>query len=192
LGTQLEVNLSQPREIFLKKKSQNVTKLSWKIFSQFKTVTASLSSVALAQVHQNPKATPPVGPSKMCYHKRIIYSCGHTGFGEEVRSCVAMKTQYCEGQLSGRCNTWKSHALHSLNVQIVCHKCQVKTTKLQEAMFRLKMGTKEQEAKVSVSQDRSNKNTPDLTFIYRLMQSIIPSRHQTSAETPHTRRLMQC
>jgi hypothetical protein len=90
----------------------------------------------------------------MCYHKRIIYSCGHTGFGEEVRSCVAMKKQYCEGQLSGRCNTWKSHALHSLNVQIVCHRCQVKTTKLQEAMLRLKMGTKEQEAKDSVTQDR--------------------------------------
>jgi hypothetical protein len=161
-------------------------------FDHSTTVTASLSSAVLAQVHQAPNQHAPIGPSKMCYHKRIIYSCGHTGFGEEVRPCVAMKTQYCEGQLSGRCITWKSHALHSLNVQIVCHRCQVKATRLQEAMFSLKMGMKEQEARVSVSQDRSNKNTPDLTFIYRPMQSIIPSRHQTSAETPHTRRLMQC
>jgi hypothetical protein len=122
-------------------------------FDNSTTVIASLSAPALAQVHQNPKQHSLVGPSKMCYHKRIIYSCGHTGFGEEVRPCVAMKTQYCEGQLSGRCNTWKSHALHSLNVQIVCHRCQVKTTKLQEAMLRLKMGTKEQEAKDSVSQE---------------------------------------
>lgn len=64
----------------------------------------------------------------MCYHKRMLFSCGHFSWGHEVRACSVEKA-FRLGILTEACDTMFSHPMHSLKFAELCQDCAGKKTK---------------------------------------------------------------
>jgi hypothetical protein len=58
----------------------------------------------------------------MCFHRRIIYTCGHDGWGTEVAACNHQQA-FQEGSWLVACPDMFAHPLHSLKLQTKCKKC---------------------------------------------------------------------
>jgi len=70
----------------------------------------------------------------MCYHTRIIYVCGHTGWGGEVLACPKQKS-FHDGTQPEVCDTMNAHPLHSLKVRTTCKECAKVIGKMSKAKF---------------------------------------------------------
>jgi hypothetical protein len=70
----------------------------------------------------------------MCYHTRIIYVCGHTGWGGEVLACPNQKS-FNDGIQPEACDTMNAHPLHSLKVRTTCKECAKVIGKMSKAKF---------------------------------------------------------
>jgi hypothetical protein len=70
----------------------------------------------------------------MCYHTRIIYVCGHTGWGGEVLACLNQKS-FNDGIQPEACDTMNAHPLHSLKVRTTCKECAKVIGKMSKAKF---------------------------------------------------------
>jgi hypothetical protein len=70
----------------------------------------------------------------MCYHTRIIYVCGHTGWGGEVLACPQQKS-FSDGTQPAACDTMNAHPLHSLKVRTTCKECAKVIGKMSKAKF---------------------------------------------------------
>ncbi|RDL38530.1 uncharacterized protein BP5553_02870 [Venustampulla echinocandica] len=64
----------------------------------------------------------------MCYHKRMVFSCGHFSWGHEVRACN-VEVAFRLGILREECDTMFSHPMHSLKLPKLCQGCAGKKTK---------------------------------------------------------------
>jgi hypothetical protein len=73
----------------------------------------------------------------MCYHKRIVYLCAHSGWGKEVRACNLQKA-FLDGSRNEECETMFSHPLQSIRVQSLCNVCAAKKGKTDRTMSSLR------------------------------------------------------
>lgn len=71
----------------------------------------------------------------MCVHTRIIYVCGHYGWGAEARACNAQEA-YLHGWRSEECDTMHSHPMNSFKVPKLCKRCEEKKRKTDGASSR--------------------------------------------------------
>lgn len=77
----------------------------------------------------------------MCYHKRIVYSCAHYGWGKEVRLCNLQKA-FLDGSRDEECDTMFSHPLQSVKVASLCNVCAAKKGKTDTTMSSLRLRLK--------------------------------------------------
>lgn len=75
--------------------------------------------------------------STMCYHKRIVYTCGHFGWADEVRPCDAQKG-FLNGSQKSECEVMYSHPLQTIRVQANCKDCAAKQKKTDTTMSSVK------------------------------------------------------
>lgn len=72
----------------------------------------------------------------MCFHKRIIYICGHVGWGAEIVACPQQRA-FEEGVQQEECHDMISHPLHSLKVPIMCKECYQRTKRRTRTLWML-------------------------------------------------------
>ncbi|TVY89905.1 hypothetical protein LAWI1_G002706 [Lachnellula willkommii] len=73
----------------------------------------------------------------MCYHKRIVFLCGHFGWAEEVRPCDTQKG-FLNGSQKSECEVMVAHPLQSIRVQANCKACAAKQKKTDATMSTVK------------------------------------------------------
>jgi hypothetical protein len=73
----------------------------------------------------------------MCIHNRIVYTCGHFGWADEVRVCNVQEA-FQSGCCSEECDTMHSHPLKTYKVQKLCKTCDEKKKKMEGTVSRLK------------------------------------------------------
>ncbi|TVY19418.1 hypothetical protein LARI1_G002550 [Lachnellula arida] len=67
----------------------------------------------------------------MCYHKRIVFLCGHFGWADEVRPCDTQKG-FLNGSQKSECEVM------SIRVQANCKACAAKQKKTDATMSTVK------------------------------------------------------
>jgi hypothetical protein len=77
----------------------------------------------------------------MCYHKRIVYLCAHSGWGKEVRTCNLQKA-FLDGSHNEECENMFGHPLQSTKVQSLCNVCAAKKGKTDTTMSSLRLRLK--------------------------------------------------
>jgi len=80
----------------------------------------------------------------MCHHKRIVYSCGHFRWAEEVRACELQKA-FEDSTWPKPCLTMLSHPFHTLRVENLCRGCELgkRKRKMAGTMTKLKQAMRE-------------------------------------------------
>jgi hypothetical protein len=78
----------------------------------------------------------------MCYHKRIIYTCGHDGWGTEISACDHQRA-FDEGSWPIACPDMFAHPLHSVKVQRMCKDCNWKAARTADKLTQVKMAMRE-------------------------------------------------
>jgi hypothetical protein len=105
----------------------------------------------------------------MCIHKRILFSCNHYTFAQQVRPCE-IEAAFLTGHLSMPCDTIVAHPLHSLSVQRCCNTCEKKKAKFDRTAAKLKTALSEIKQKLEqVSLNDLKKQVGRLEKDYELL-----------------------
>lgn len=78
----------------------------------------------------------------MCNYRRNVFTCGHFGWGAQVRACP-LEQAFIDGSWPVPCNTLWSHPLHSVKVGVLCKGCDLKRRRTTRALTKLKSAMQE-------------------------------------------------
>lgn len=81
----------------------------------------------------------------MCFHKRILYRCGHESWGAEIAKCNHQRA-FEEASWPISCPDMFAHPFHTLKLQKQCIKCKQKiarATQVADTLSRVKLAMAE-------------------------------------------------
>src|SRR6266536_6073058 len=92
----------------------------------------------------------------MCVHTRLVYTCGHFGWADELRPCNTQMA-FLTGLWAVPCDMMHSHPLKTFKIQRECNRCNEKRKKTAKTRLRVKAMLEELNESVQRLKQRTGK-----------------------------------